>query len=67
MILEEEQTMLQLLSSYDGASRGARTLAGVFQMALTDIRESFLVPLRGIVDLVGSVLYPIPCLLTQCN
>jgi hypothetical protein len=66
-ILSEERQMLRLLASEDSAHRGTRKVVGVFQAVISDIRESFLEPLRGLVDLFGSVLYPIPCLLPQCN
>lgn len=66
-ILEEERQMLRLLVAQDALQRGTQLSAGIFQAVLRDIRDSFLEPLRGVVDLFGSVMHPIPCLLTQCN
>lgn len=66
-ILQEERQMLRLLVAQDAAERGARRVVPVFQNVLTDIRGSFLIPLRGLVDLFGSVIHPIPCYLRQCN
>ena len=66
-ILLEERQMLRLLVAEDTSQRGTRQVVGVFQRVLQDIRQSFLEPLRGMVDLFGSIIHPIPCLLTQCN
>jgi hypothetical protein len=66
-ILQEERHMLRLLVAQDAAHRGTRRVAGIFQTVLFDIRNSFLEPLRGLADLFGSVLHPIPCLLSQCD
>jgi len=66
-ILHEERQMLRLIVAQDAAERGTRRIVPVFQNVLADIRESFLVPLRGMVDLFGSVIHPIPCLLRHCN
>lgn len=66
-ILQEERQMLRLLVAQDAAERGARRIIPVFQNVLADIRGSFLIPLRGLVDLFGSVIHPIPCYLRQCN
>lgn len=66
-ILLEERQMLRLLVAEDTAQRGTRQVIGVFQAVLQDVRDSFLEPLRGMVDLFGSIIHPIPCLLTQCN
>lgn len=66
-ILLEERQMLRLLVAQDSAQRGTRQVVSVFQAVLQDVRENFLEPLRGMVDLFGSVIHPIPCLLTQCN
>jgi hypothetical protein len=66
-ILDEERQMLRLLVSQDGAHRGTRRVIGVFQSVLFDLRDSFLEPLRGMADLFGSVLHPIPCLLAHCQ
>ena len=66
-ILAEENQMLRLIVAEDSANRGTRKIVPVFQAVLRDIRDSFLEPLRGLADLFGSVIHPIPCLLTQCN
>lgn len=66
-ILEEERQFLRLLVAQDAAHRGTRRVVAVLQSVLRDIRDSFLEPLRGVVDLFGAVVHPIPCLLTQCN
>ena len=66
-ILEEERQMLRLLVAQDSAHRGSRRVIGVFQSVLLDIRDSFLEPLRGMADLFGSVIHPIPCFLSHCN
>ncbi|HLD08266.1 MAG TPA: hypothetical protein VJB60_04330 [Candidatus Peribacterales bacterium] len=66
-ILSEERSMLRLITMQDAAERGTRRIVPVFQNILLDIRQSFLVPLRGMVDLFGSVIHPIPCLLQHCN
>ncbi len=66
-ILLEERQLLRLLVAEDTTQRGTRQVIGVFQAVLQDIRDSFLEPLRGMVDLFGSIIHPIPCLLTQCN
>jgi len=66
-ILGEEQQMLRLMVAQDAAHRGTRRVASVFQSVLFDVRDSFLEPLRGLADLFGSVIHPIPCLLTQCD
>ena len=66
-ILAEEDEMLKLIVAQDSANRGTRKVVPVFQAILRDIRDSFLEPLRGLADLFGSVIHPIPCLLTQCN
>ncbi len=66
-ILQEERQMLRLLVAQDAAERGTRRVVPVFQNVLADVRGSFLIPLRGLVDLFGSVIHPIPCYLRQCN
>jgi len=66
-VLHEERQMLRLIVAQDAAERGMRRIVPVFQNVLADIRESFLVPLRGMIDLFGSVIHPIPCLLRHCN
>ena len=66
-IMQEERQMLRLLVAQDAAERGARRIVPVFQNVLMDIRGSFLIPMRGLVDLFGSVIHPIPCYLRQCN
>ncbi len=66
-ILREERQMLRLVTVQDTAERGIRRIVPVFQNVIADIRESFLIPLRGMIDLFGSVIQPIPCLLRQCN
>ena len=66
-ILEEEQQMLRMITAQDAVYRGTQSISNVFQTVISDVRESFLMPLRGLVDLFGSVIYPIPCLVTQCN
>lgn len=66
-VLHEERQMLRLIVAQDAAERGTRRIVPVFQNILADIRESFLVPLRGAIDLFGSIIHPIPCLLRHCN
>lgn len=66
-ILAEERQMLRLLVAQESARRGTRHTVGVVQAVLRDIRDSFLEPLRGVVDLFGAVIHPIPCLLSQCD
>lgn len=66
-ILREEEQMLRLVVAQDVTERGTRRVIPVFQDVLADVRESFLIPLRGMVDLFGSIVHPIPCLLRQCN
>lgn len=66
-VLREEEQMLRLVVAQDVAERGTRRVVPVFQNVLADVRESFLVPLRGMVDLFGSIVHPIPCLLRHCN
>lgn len=66
-ILEEERQLLRLVVAQDSAQRGTRKVVSVLQAVLRDVRDSFLEPLRGMVDLFGSVIHPLPCLLTQCN
>lgn len=66
-VLLEERQMLRLLVAQDSANRGARSAIGVFQEALKSVRNDFLYQLRNITDFFGSVLHPIPCLLTQCT
>ena len=66
-ILEEERQVLRLLVAQDSAERGTQRVVGVFQTVLGGIRENLLKPLRSMVSLMGSLLHPIPCLLSQCN
>lgn len=66
-ILGEERQMLRLLVAQDSANRVTRRGVRFFQTALTTIRHSFLEPLRQTVSLFGSIIHPIPCLLSQCN
>lgn len=66
-VLTEERQMLRLLVAQDSAHRGTRKVVGVFQSVLADVRSSFLVPLIGMVDLFGSLIHPIPCLLSYCQ
>ena len=66
-VLREEEQMLRLVVAQDVAERGTRRVVPVFQNVLADVRESFLIPLRGMVDLFGSIVHPIPCLLHHCN
>lgn len=66
-VLREEEQMLRLVVAQDVAERGTRRVVPVFQNVLADVRESFLIPLRGMVDLFGSIVHPIPCLLRHCN
>lgn len=66
-ILAEESQMLRLITARDAAERGVRRVMPVFRKVLIGVRENFLLPLRDLVGLVGSVLHPIPCLLSQCN
>lgn len=66
-VLQEERQVLRVLVAEESSMRGARQVLSLFQTVLRDVREGFLEPLRGLVELFGSVLHPIPCLLTQCN
>jgi hypothetical protein len=66
-VLQEERQMLRLLVAEESSIRGVRQVLSLFQTVLREVREGFLEPLRGLVDLFGSVLHPIPCLMTQCN
>ena len=67
LILEEERQMLRLLVAQDSANRDSRRGIRFFQTALASIRKSFLDPLYEAVNLFGSIIQPIPCLLSQCN
>lgn len=66
-VLIEEEEVLKLLTAQDSTRRATDKIVHVMQFLLSDLRRGLLDPLRGFVDLSGSILQPIPCLLTQCH
>ena len=66
-ILMEEKQMMKMVVAGDSVNRGMRNYINVFQISIGSIRNDFLFNLRKITDFFGSVLHPIPCLVTQCT